>query len=64
MAFLRLQDVPGPMGWSAHYDLFRRRLDMGVVLREISQAHGDLVRIPIPGAPKVLLSHPDDIQEV
>ena len=64
MAFLRLQDVPGPMGWSAHYDLFRRRLDMGVVLREISQAHGDLARIPIPGAPKVLLSHPDDIQEV
>lgn len=64
MAFRRLSDVPGPMGWTAHYELFRRRLEMGEVLREISQAHGDLARVPIPGAPKVLLSHPDDIQEV
>jgi len=64
MSFRRLQDVPGPTGLRAQHDLFRRRLEMGVVLREISQTHGDLARVPIPGAPKVLLSHPEDIQEV
>jgi len=64
MTFRRLQDVPGPAGLSAQFDLFRRRHEMGVVLREISQQHGDVARVPIGGVPKVLLSHPDDIQEV
>lgn len=64
MSFRRLRDVPGPTGLSAQYDLYRRRFEVGEVLREISQKYGDLARVPIFGQPKVLLSHPDDIQEV
>ena len=64
MTFRRLSDVPGPTGLAAQYSLFRQRLQMGEVLREISQQHGDVARVPILGAPKVLLSHPEDIQEV
>jgi cytochrome P450 len=59
-----LNDVPGATGWAASRELFRRRFEFGEVLRELSQRHGDLVRIPVPGPPKVLLTHPDDIQEV
>jgi cytochrome P450 len=59
-----LKDVPGSTGWGARLSLYRRRFQFGEVLRELSQQHGDLVRIPVPGPPKVLLTHPDDIQEV
>ena len=59
-----LKDVPGSTGWRDSLDFYRRRFQFGEVLRELSGRHGDLVRLPIPGPPKVLLAHPDDIQEV
>ncbi len=61
---LTLKDVPGSTRWGDHISLYRRRFGFGDVLRELSQQHGDLVRVPVPGPPKVLLSHPDDIQDV
>lgn len=61
---LSLKDVPGSNRWRDHISLYRRRFGFGEVLRRLSREHGDLVRIPVPGPPKVLLSHPDDIQEV
>lgn len=44
--------------------MYRRRYQMGHVLREISQGHGDIARVPIAGMPKVLVSHPDQVREV
>jgi len=57
-------DVPGPRGFAAHWDLFRRRNRYGEVLHEVSQRYGDIVRLPHPGCTSVLLSHPDHIHAI
>lgn len=64
MSLKRLKDVPGPRSIADQWSLYRRRYQMGYALREISQANGDIARVPIAGAPKVLISHPELIREV
>jgi len=64
MPLKRLKDIPGPRTIADQWSLYRRRYQMGHVLREISQSHGDIARIPIAGAPKVLVSHPEQVREV
>lgn len=64
MSLKRLKDIPGPRSIADQWSLYRRRHQMGYVLREISQQHGDIARVPIAGAPKVLISNPEHVREV
>lgn len=64
MPLKRLNDIPGPRGLADQWSMYRRRYQMGHVLREISQTHGDIARVPVAGLPKVLVSHPDQVREV
>jgi cytochrome P450 len=64
MGLLTIRDVPGPRSLGAKWDLFRRRYEMGEAWRELSLQHGDFARLPFLGPPAVLLSHPDEVQEV
>lgn len=64
MTLRGLEDVPGPRGPAAYWDLARRRLRYGEVLGELSTRYGDVARVPHPGCRQVLLSHPKDIQAV
>ena len=64
MTLKRLRDIPGPRSLAHQWSMYRRRYEMGHVLREISQAHGDIARVPIAGMSKVLVTHPDHIREI
>jgi cytochrome P450 len=64
MAFLTIRDVPGPRSLGSKYEMFRRRHEFGHELRELSLQHGDFARLPFFGPPNVLLSHPNEVQEV
>lgn len=64
MPLKSLDDVPGPQGVAAQWRLYWSRYRYGEMLHEISRCHGDIARLPIPGCPTVLLSHPDQIHAV
>jgi len=64
MSLKAVTQIPGDTRLSDYIDAHRRRLQLGDVMLEQSRKHGDIVRLPMPGGPRVLLSHPDDVQDV
>jgi cytochrome P450 len=64
MELKQFAEIPGQCGWGPQWNAYRRRLQLGEVLQEISSTYGDVARIPIAGSRKVLISHPDDIRDV
>ncbi len=64
MSLKAVTQIPGDTGLSELIRTHRRRLNYGDVMLEQSRKHGDIVRLPVPGVPKILLSHPDDVQDV
>jgi cytochrome P450 len=56
--------APGPPGLYGVRNLVRFARDQLVFLRELADAHGDVVEMKFLGAPVFLVSHPDDVEAV
>lgn len=64
MSFKSIDQIPGNKSLGEMLRLHRRRLQFGEVMQELSRRYGDIVRLPVPGTTKILLSHPEDVQDV
>ena len=55
MSLKAVTQIPGDTGLSELIRTHRRSLNYGEVMLEQSRKHGDIVRLPVPGVPKILL---------
>jgi cytochrome P450 len=55
---------PGPKGWPLAGVTFEVRRDPLGTMRRAAREYGDIVRLPIAFAGRILLSHPDFIEQV